>query len=111
MFYGSSTNLGAPPPIVYLSGYGDFIFNKVPCVVKQFTMDLRNDIDYIKVPINGGFSSDNNSSSYSYVPVLSTLNITVAPIYSRDDVSQFNLDEFAKGGYIGQQSTTNKGFI
>jgi hypothetical protein len=111
MFYGSSTNLGAPPPIVYLSGYGDFIFNKVPCVVKLFTMDLRNDVDYIKVPINGGFSSDNNSSSYSYVPVLSNLNITVQPIYSRDDVSQFNLDEFAKGGYIGQQSTTNKGFI
>lgn len=111
MFYGSSTNLGAPPPIVYLSGYGDFIFNKVPCVVKMFSLDLRNDVDYIKVPINGGFSTDNNSSSYSYVPVLSNLNITVQPIYSRDDVSQFNLDEFAKGGYIGQQSTTNKGFI
>ncbi len=111
MFYGSSTNLGAPPPIVYLSGYGDFIFNKVPCVVKLFTLDLRNDVDYIKVPINGGFSTDNNSSSYSYVPVLSNLNVTLQPIYSRDDVSKFNLDEFAQGGYIGQQSTTNKGFI
>lgn len=111
MFYGNSTNLGAPPPIVYLSGYGDFIFNKVPCVVKMFSLDLRNDVDYIKVPINGGFSTDNNSSSYSYVPVLSNLNIIVQPIYSRDDVSQFNLDEFTQGGYIGQQSTTNKGFI
>lgn len=107
MFYGSSTNLGAPPPIVNLSGYGDFIFNQVPVVVKLFTMDLPNDVDYIKVPIAGGFSTSNNSSSYSYVPVLSNLNITLQPTYSRDETSKFNLDEFAKGGYIGK----NKGFI
>lgn len=106
MYYGSSPNLGAPPPVVKLNGYGDFIFNEVPCVVKLFTLDLRNDVDYIKVPVNGGFS-DNSSSTYSYVPVLSNLNVTLQPIYSRDETSNFNLDEFAQGGYIGN----NKGFI
>ncbi len=107
MFYGDSPNRGSPPPLVYLSGYGDFIFNKVPVIVKLFSMDLPDSVDYIKVPIYEGISSNNVTSSYSYVPTLSRLNVTVSPAYSRDELSKFNLDEFTKGGYIGK----NKGFI
>jgi hypothetical protein len=93
--------------LVYLSGYGDFIFNRVPVVVKLFSMDLPDSVDYIKVPVVEGASTDNTSSSYTYVPTLSRLNVTVSPTYSRDEVSKFNLDEFAKGGYIG----SDRGFI
>lgn len=107
MFYGDSPNRGSPPPLVYLSGYGDFIFNRVPVVVKLFSMDLPDSVDYIKVPVVEGASTDNTSSSYTYVPTLSRLNVTVSPTYSRDEVSKFNLDEFAKGGYIG----SDRGFI
>lgn len=115
MFYGASSNRGAPPPITYLSGYGDFVFNRVPIAVKYFTMDLQNNYDYIKVPINGGveinegpeFYKDTSSSSFSYVPTLGRLSVVVQPIYSRDEVRTFSLDEFTKGGYIGK----NKGFI
>jgi hypothetical protein len=115
MFYGDSPNRGSPPPLVYLSGYGDFIFNRVPCVVKLFSMDLPDAVDYIKVPVSAGSSSDRDrqgssdstSGAYTYVPTLSRLSVTVSPTYSRDEISKFNLDEFAKGGYIG----SNKGFI
>ena len=115
MFYGASSNRGAPPPIVYLSGYGDFVFNRVPIAVKYFTMDLQNNYDYIKVPINSTaeinegpeFYKDTSGSSFSYVPTLGRLSITVQPIYSRNEVRSFSLDEFTKGGYIGK----NKGFI
>lgn len=115
MFYGDSPNRGAPPPIVYLSGYGDFVFNRVPVVAKIFTMDLQNNYDYIKVPIGSSteanegpeFYRDNSGSSYSYVPTLGRLSLIVSPAYSRDEIRKFNLDEFTKGGYIG----SNKGFI
>ena len=34
MFYGGEAEtLGAPPPVVHLSGYGDYIFNKVPVII------------------------------------------------------------------------------
>ncbi len=102
MFYGSSTNLGAPPPVVHFHGYGDFIFNKVPVVVKLFSMDLPDSVDYIKVPITGGFATDSSSSSYTYVPTLSRLNVTLGVAFSRNETRQFNLDKFAKGQYIGR---------
>mgnify|MGYP001233944051 FL=1 len=116
MFYGKSSNSGAPPPLVHLSGYGDVIYNKVPVVVKQVSVDFPANVDYIKVPVGPGsvtFSArtgkftNNDSATYSYVPTLGRFNILVSPTYSRNEVSNFSLDEFTKGHYIG----TNKGII
>lgn len=48
MFYGQDSNRGAPPPLVYLSGYGNYQFNEHPCVVSQFNYNLPVDVDYIR---------------------------------------------------------------
>ena len=49
MFYGSTdTQRGAPPPLVYLNGYGDFQFSEHPCVISQFNYTLPPDVDYIR---------------------------------------------------------------
>lgn len=52
MFYGGAgTNQGAPPPIVKLNGYGDYVFNDVPVVIQQFTVDMPQEVDYISTSI------------------------------------------------------------
>lgn len=115
MFYGSGDLRGHPPPRCALSGYGNFVFDKMPVVIKMFSVDLPNSVDYIKVPIEGmGLQSTTNtgqikSGTYTYVPTLSTLNITVAPAFSRDATRQFDLNKFINGDYIGQK--TPGGFI
>jgi len=48
MFYGQDAQRGSPPPLVYLSGLGDFQFNEHPCVIAQFNYNLPNDVDYIR---------------------------------------------------------------
>jgi len=48
MFYGKDNERGTPPPLVYLSGYGDYQFAKHPCVVSQFTYQLPDNVDYIR---------------------------------------------------------------
>jgi len=48
MFYGQDSERGSPPPLVYLSGYGDFQFNEHPCVISQFNYTLPSDVDYIR---------------------------------------------------------------
>ena len=48
MFYGQDAQRGTPPPLVYLSGYGDFQYNQHPCVVAQFNYNLPGDVDYIR---------------------------------------------------------------
>jgi len=60
MFYGQDQQRGAPPPLVYLSGYGDYQFNEHPCVVSQFNYTLPPDVDYIRAQNN--LQSNTNQS-------------------------------------------------
>lgn len=106
MYYGSSSPFrGAPPPVIRLNGYGDFAFKDVPVVVKLFTVDLPNSVDYIQVPIDGpadAYSDLKTSGNMAYVPTLSTLTVILGIAYSRDEVRQFSLESFVRGDYITQ---------
>ena len=48
MFYGQDAERGAPPPLVYLSGLGQYQFANNPCVITQFNYMLPDDVDYIR---------------------------------------------------------------
>jgi hypothetical protein len=79
MFYGQGANRGSPPPLVYLSGLGDYQFNNHPCVVSQFNYVLPADVDYISSgsPMNLGLNLQPLQNLYS-----TTLN-AVAPTVTR----------------------------
>lgn len=50
MFYGKdqSPRAGTPPPLLYLSGFGAYQFDKHPLLLSSFTYSLPNDVDYIR---------------------------------------------------------------
>lgn len=48
MFYGQDAERGAPPPLTYLSGLGEYQFNEHPCVVTQFNYTMPAEVDYIR---------------------------------------------------------------
>lgn len=48
MFYGQDAERGAPPPLTYLSGLGEYQFNEHPCLVSQFNLNLPAEVDYIR---------------------------------------------------------------
>jgi hypothetical protein len=52
MFYGQDALRGAPPPLVYLSGFGQYQFNEAPCVVSNFSYNLPADVNYIRAGSN-----------------------------------------------------------
>ena len=134
MFYGGTTETqGAPPPVVFLDGYGDYIFDHVPVVITTFTIDMPDSVDYIATEVNAGsgthFNSvkrdptDNvapeaaanqfygdaqtNPKHHSWAPSQSMVAITCQPLYSRTQVEKFSLENFVNGAYIGNKS----GFI
>lgn len=61
MFYGQDAQRGSPPPLVFLSGLGEYQFNEHPCVVSQFNLNLPTDVDYIRAgsPNNVGVNLTN----------------------------------------------------
>lgn len=109
MYYGQSSNNGNPPPVVKLNGYGDYVFNDVPVVVSNFTLDLPGEVDYIATQVgpSTGSNSGNATGKVSFSPVESQITITVQPTYSRSKVEQFSMDGFVRGDLI----LNGKGYI
>lgn len=99
MFFGNGSFVGNPPPILKFSGFGPYQFNKVPVVVKQANFTLPAEVDYIPV---------NNVSGQlvARVPTQMSVSYTVAPVYSRKTIGEFNFEEFANGALIN-----GKGFV
>jgi hypothetical protein len=79
MFYGQDAQRGSPPPLVFLSGLGDYQFNNHPCLVQSFNYVLPADVDYISSgsPNNLGLNLQPLQNLYS-----TTLN-AVAPTATR----------------------------
>jgi hypothetical protein len=103
MYFGAnSENAGAPPPVLKLNGYGDFVFSNVPVVVTNFSVDLPKDVDYIptKFYMNELSESTVVVNGVGYAPVRSTITVTLQPVYSRSSVRNFNLQDFVNGTYI-----------
>jgi hypothetical protein len=94
MFFGQGDLAGNPPIICNLTGYGSHVFDKVPVIIKTFSVDFKDDVNYIKCdPFNNG--------KYTWVPVLSTITVQVAPVYSRQGLRKFNLQDYARGKMSG----------
>jgi len=77
MFYGQDQNKGAPPPLVYLDGFGEHQFNEMPCVINQFNYMLPGDVDYVRTSGDSGAASidlsEKRASTTSYKSPLSRL--------------------------------------
>jgi hypothetical protein len=61
MFYGQDAERGSPPPVVYLSGLGDYQFREHSCLISQFQYNLPAEVDYIRAgsPNNAGLNFNN----------------------------------------------------
>ena len=122
MAYGNNNGdiQGSPPPVMRFSGYGDYVFNNVPVVVQQFTVDLSPDTDYISVNVDSGAGNalDEISAAFDaldwagasvpsfggggqvHVPISSLVNVTLVPAYSRREQAKFSLKDFVNGGLV-----------
>lgn len=117
-FGGNDANKGNPPPILQLTGYGNYVFNNVPVVVTNFNVDMRSDVDYICTTqntrtgeggvnlqalyndLNPGLVSNPDANS-TWAPALSTVTLQLQPVYSRESVKKFNMRDFVNGNLSG----------
>jgi len=88
MFFGEGNLAGNPPIICVLKGYGANVFNNTPIIIKSFSVDLKDDVNYVKCESFG---------STTWVPVLSTISVTVSPVYTRARMRKFNLQDYSRG--------------
>ena len=99
MFFGQGANVGAPPPVCRLTGYGASVFDNIPVVVKSFSVDLDSDVQYKRCDAFG---------TKTWVPITSSVNINVQPVYNRRNLRQFSLTDYAKGNL---RTPSGKGYL
>jgi hypothetical protein len=88
MFFGTGANAGNPPIICNLSGYGRSMFNSIPVVVKSFSVDLKDSVNYIRCDAY---------KTTTWVPIISTITVVVSPVYNRTTIRQFSMHDYAAG--------------
>ena len=104
MFYGAkSQNRGTPPPVLYLDGYGQNLFDHIPVVISEFQYSMPNDCHYIT-------TKTYMSGKINKVPVDLNVTINAIPTYSRNKISnEFDLVAFSSGGLLTSGRGTRSG--
>ena len=124
MFYGNSgTYQGSPPPILYLDGYGAHYLPHVPCLLTQFSHTMPNDVDYVETTYQSKVTTKTTIDTATKLPTtktgpgtittetaelpaktrlptVSTISITLQPVYSRAKQREFDFNAFARGDMI-----------
>ncbi len=95
MFFGTGNLAGNPPIICKLYGYGANVFEGVPVVVKSFSVTLPTDVDYIRC------TETSQGPKPTWVPRKSNITVSVQPIYNRENLRKFSLEQYAKGSMGG----------
>lgn len=73
MFTGSDAKAGNPPPIIYLNGYGNYVFKNIPVVVTKMSITLDSASDYIGCNVVGSMASEIASMTESLGGLANTI--------------------------------------
>ena len=114
-FGGDEAQKGSPPPILLLNGYGQHVFKNIPVVVTNFTVELTNNVDYICTSQGASlpeasetaYSSTSTRIPETWAPSSSIFTVQIQPVYSREAIKNFSLQDFASGKLTGRDSGNN----
>jgi hypothetical protein len=90
---------GSPPPVCRLFAHGTWMFNNVPVAITSFRVELPDSVDYFTM-------KDTNQYAMTSVPTMSTIAITLLPMYSRNEMLDFNVTD-----YINDPGFIKKGYL
>lgn len=96
-FYGHGTAsngstsryLGAPPPILTLTAYGDKMIGPVKCVLESYSWNWPNDVDYIPASVGG--------ETPVPFPAIVSISLTLKESFSPAEYSGFDLLSYRAG--------------
>lgn len=101
MFYGQDAERGAPPPLLFINGLGEYQFNNQACVLTRFEYNLPADVDYIRAG-----SPNQNGTDLQKRRTSTQNNLPTNPISGAlGRLSQlFSGQGVQKGGIVSQPS-------
>ena len=86
---GEPSLAGMPPPVLIFSGYGSYMFNDLPVIVKDHSYAFKPDVSYIDFEVNGDM-----------IRLPSILDISIKLVVQNTPKrlkDEFDLDKFRTG--------------
>ena len=99
---GDDYNAGSPPPVCRFDAFGDFMFSNVPVSVASWRHEMPDNVDYITV----GRPGSPSLYGKTMVPTLSTINISLNVMYSRQEMDLYSVNDWTLNG-----DSQNKGYL
>lgn len=93
MHFGGGANVGAPPPVCLLDGFGDYMFNDMPIVISSFFFTLNEDVDYINIAPGEG----STYNGFTACPTRCEITVECLPAFSRLDQAKFTMESYVNG--------------
>ena len=96
---------GAPPPVLKFSAYGDLLFKNVPVIIRSFSHNFANDIDYVDV-FSSASLTEGTDNFVNKLPSVMTIFVSMAiqptPSKLRTEFSmgKFKTGALVKEGYV-----------
>jgi hypothetical protein len=95
-FGANDPNKGMPPRSLILSGYGTYIFNDLPVLLKDFSITFDKDVDYVQIYVGG---------ADAWVPVYWNLTVNLIVQNTPNNwLNNFNLELFRNGSLLRSQT-------
>jgi hypothetical protein len=93
-FGQNDANKGLPPPVVMFSGYGEYMYNQVRCIVKGSSVSIDDTVDKVKVTATSGSA---------WLPALFTVNVSIIVQQTANQMrTTFTLDTYRDGTLLAQ---------
>ena len=92
-FRNDDPNAGNPPVILRLTGHGNNLLPNVPVVITSFDLTLPREVDYIAV--------SNHMLTVDDIPTMTDISITMTPVYSREQLSNYSMSDISNGNIGG----------
>ena len=111
MFYGQDDFAGAPPPLLFLSGFGEYQFNNHPCLLEGFTYSLPSDVDYIRArstnQVNLNLLQRRNRQQATPYNSIASIENRLSQLY---ELTTGLFSKVSPGANPGQQTSTNQAY-
>lgn len=108
MFSGADMKSGNPPPIVFLNGYGQYVFKNIPVVLTSVQVQMDKEVDYISCQVMGSSAGEIASVAESigglaglaggFVPQIAGITSTIGNIAGTVSTVSNMLGAFGVGG-------------
>ena len=99
MRWGTDKDAGSPPPVCRLNAWGDSMLSNVPVSLASFKIELPEGVDYVAVGTSPQYQG---LFGNTMVPTISTINLTLNIMYSRQEMQNYGVDAWLNNTLRGK---------